>query len=374
MATDCTLVAELRFLAAADRQRLIEALREAGYAVHGPRVQEGVIRYAPVERIEDLPRGWRDIQEPGRYRLRQTDENRLFAWAAPAVSLKPLVFPPREILFQARRDADGRLRFEAAGGAAPKLAVLGVRACDLAGLFLQDRHFLQGARPDEAYRRRRRNLFLVAAHCAHPADTCFCAATGDGPVARYGYDLAISELEEGWLLEARSHAGQEILDALPTRAAGETQRKAAEAAFRQAAAAQRRRLPGGDLPARLGGRLDAELWQAVGRRCLACGNCTAVCPSCFCHAHVEETPLTGARTTRLRQWDSCFTAGHSLLHGRPVREDTASRYRQWLVHKLSGWHEQYGRSGCSGCGRCITWCPEGIDITAEAAAIAGEEA
>ena len=369
MAAECASAGEVRFLEAADRQRLIDALREAGYAVQGPVVRDGLIRYAPIAGLDDLPRGWRDAQTPGRYRLHREDDGRLFAWAAPAESLKRCVFPPRETLFVVHRDDDGRLAFAPAETDASRTAVLGVRACDLAGLFLQDRHFLHGPHPDAAYRARRRNLFLVAVHCTHPADTCFCAATGDGPRARYGYDLAIDELDAGWLMVARSEAGLSILQALPTRPARDEEVREAEAASARAAAGQHRRLPADDLPARLAASPQAPAWQTVAERCLACGNCTAVCPSCFCHAHVEAADLDGRRSARLRQWDSCFTAGHSLLHGRPVRMDTASRYRQWLTHKLSGWHVQYGRSGCSGCGRCITWCPEGIDLTREAAAV-----
>ncbi len=359
---------ETLFLDAADRQRLIDALREAGYAVHGPVVRDGVIRYAPVATLADLPRGWRDTQAPGRYRLRQVDDERLFAWAAPAESLKRYVFPPREFLFTVHREG-GALRFTPAVAEAPKIAVLGVRACDLAGLHLQDRHFLHGPHPDPACRVRRRNLFLIAVHCTAPADSCFCAATGDGPMARYGYDLAIGELDDGWLLTARSEGGRTILERLPAPPADPDRIAAHGRAVAAAAAGQRRRLPAGDLSAALSARLESPHWAEVAGRCLACGNCTAVCPSCFCHAHVEEPSLDGEHSRRLRQWDSCFTAGHSLLHGRPVRADTASRYRQWLVHKLAGWHEQYGRSGCSGCGRCLTWCPEGIDLTAEAAAV-----
>ncbi len=369
MTAKCEWTWETQFLAAADRQHLIDALTTAGYAVHGPVVRDGVIRYAPIQAIDDLPRGWRDAQQPGRYRLHQQDDERLFAWAAPAISLKPYVFAPRETLFTARRDAEGRLTFTAAEPEAPRIAILGARACDLAGLFLQDKHFLYGPHADPAYRARRRNLFLIAVHCTHPAATCFCAATDDGPVARYGYDLAIGELDSGWLLTARSEAGGAILDRLPVQAANDDQLRAAEAAFTTAAEAQIRRLPEGDLPARLADLAESPAWAEVAGRCLACGNCTAVCPSCFCHAHVEETDLDGGRSRRLRQWDSCFTAGHSLLHGRPVRADIASRYRQWLTHKLAGWHAQYDRSGCSGCGRCITWCPEGIDLLAEAAAV-----
>jgi formate hydrogenlyase subunit 6/NADH:ubiquinone oxidoreductase subunit I len=111
----------------------------------------------------------------------------------------------------------------------------------------------------------------------------------------------------------------------------------------------------------------------VAQRCLACTNCTLVCPTCFCVAVEDTTDLAGDHVERHRRWDSCFTAGHSYVHGGSVHASTASRYRQWMTHKLSTWFDQFGSSGCVGCGRCIAWCPAAIDITEEAAAITGTE-
>jgi Fe-S oxidoreductase len=94
-----------------------------------------------------------------------------------------------------------------------------------------------------------------------------------------------------------------------------------------------------------------------------------VCPTCFCATVEDATDLTGSATERRRVWDSCFSQEFSYIHGGSVRTSAGARYRQWITHKLATWHEQFGVSGCVGCGRCITWCPVGIDITAEARAV-----
>jgi len=116
---------------------------------------------------------------------------------------------------------------------------------------------------------------------------------------------------------------------------------------------------------------DNPQWDDVASRCLSCTNCTMVCPTCFCTNVEDVADLTGNEAERHRVWDSCFNADFSYIHGGTVRTSGRSRYRQWMTHKLAAWHDQFGSSGCVGCGRCVTWCPAAIDITAEAAAMRG---
>ena len=108
-------------------------------------------------------------------------------------------------------------------------------------------------------------------------------------------------------------------------------------------------------------------WDEVSERCLTCGNCTMVCPTCFCTSVEDVTDLTGEEAERWREWDSCFSLDFSYVVGGSVRSSSRSRYRQWMTHKLGTWWDQFGSSGCVGCGRCITWCPVGIDVTEELA-------
>jgi ferredoxin len=366
-------VSTLLFLPRGQLQDLIDALVARGFRCAGPQVHEGAIVYAALDRAAQLPSGVHDEQQPGQYRLAANDSPRQFAWADGPQALKPFLFAPREVLWRAQRGPDGRITFVQPSEPATPLAVIGVRACDLAALALQDAHFLEGERVDPYYAARRQNLFLVAVDCSHPAATCFCASTGDGPQVRSGCDVALTELEEGFVARSESERGAQVLSALGLQPAGEVQQAQAQQQAEQAIAAQTRSLPGRNLRDALLASLDHSRWDDVASRCLSCGNCTSVCPTCFCHGEREAPQLDGEASEHLREWDSCFTRGHGYLHGFNVRPDTRSRYRQWLTHKLATWHDQYGRSGCVGCGRCIAWCPVGIDLTEETRALVGQQ-
>jgi ferredoxin len=361
-----------QFLRREDLQRLIDALRREHQRVIGPRVRDGAIVFEELEKASQLPIGYGDEQAPGRYRLVHSDSPRCFAWANGPQALKPLTFAPRDVLWRAQRNDKGELRFTETLPEAPPMAVIGVRGCDLAALQLQDQHFCYGEYPDHYYNRRRRSLFLVAIDCAHPAATCFCHSTGDGPSVTSVFDIALTELDEGFLVRAKSERGRALVDGLPLTQASPEQLERAAREGEAAVAAQQRRLPSRELKDALLARLDHPRWKEVAGRCLSCANCTSVCPTCFCHSESDAADIGGLRVEHQRQWDSCFTEGHSYIHGWVVRDSTRLRYRQWLVHKLGTWHDQYARSGCVGCGRCIAWCPVGIDITEEVHALLAE--
>jgi len=380
-------------------ETLLARLREAGYRVLGPVVRDGAIVYAEIGGIADLPRGWRDAQAPGRYRLEPTEAPTLFGFNLGPQGWKRTFHTPTKPFSPGERgwgegptgsgptdeasDPTKPLSLREGGWgegpAAPApipTALIAARPCELAAIRIQDRVLKEGVYLDPHYAARREDTFVVAVNCTTAADTCFCAGMGTGPRARGGFDLALTELvdEQGhrFLVEAGSRHGEELLAAIPHEPAAAAAVEQAQALSRQVADAMTRRLPGGDLRARILERLESLHWNAVAERCLACGNCTQVCPTCFCTTVCDREDIVTGATWRERVWGSCFDDDFSYLHGGRVRPDIASRYRQWFIHKLATWHDQFGTSGCVGCGRCITWCPVGIDITAEAAALLGE--
>lgn len=365
-----TALGSTGFLPRERLQSLFDALARLGYRCIGPQVGEGAIQYRELTGAASLPVGYRDRQAPGEYHLEESGDERCFGWSNGPQALKPLLFKPLETLWRATRGSAGELEFVDVEPQRERWALIGARACDLAALALHDKHFLDKV-ADPWYEARRSGLLLVGVDCSHPAATCFCASTGDGPAVDGRADIALSELETGFWVRAYSENGAAVRDALPLEQATGEQRAQAAAQLDQVAEAQTRRLPGRNLRNALFGNLEHPRWAEVGERCLSCGNCVAVCPTCFCAAERDTTDLARGTAEHERRWDSCYSAEHSYLHGHLLRPDTRLRYRQWLTHKLGGWHDQYGRAGCVGCGRCITWCPVGIDITEEATAICG---
>ena len=348
---------------------LLSELRLRGIHCVGPQVENDCIVYKSLDQVPALPTGIEIEQAAGRYTIHYTGTPRSFAWANGPQALKPILFAPRETLWSCQKDLQGSLEFLHSQADVHPTAVIGVRACDLAALALLDQHFLYGKHPDPWYRSRRQALLIIAVNCTHPSATCFCHSTGDGPEVRGPYDVLLDELEDGYIVRSGSTVGNELINSLPLQAVTREQKKLVEAQNTQAIKQQTRSLPSKNLYQSLFERLNHPHWQTVADRCLSCGNCTSVCPTCFCYHEIDEPTLDGSESKHVREWDSCFTQGHSYIHGYTVRTDTRLRYRQWLTHKLGSWHEQYGRSGCVGCGRCITWCPVGIDLTEEIPAI-----
>jgi sulfhydrogenase subunit beta (sulfur reductase) len=352
--------------------QLLAALAARGFEVIGPMVRDGAILYEGISSSADLPEGVTDEQEGGTYRLRERDDDALFGFNNGPNSWKHHLFPPNLTLWKAKRAEDGALTYEAETGERPRYAFIGVRSCDLAAIGVQDRVFLGDSYTDADYEARRRDAFIVAVNCSKAGNTCFCVSMETGPRAESGYDLALTELPDGghrFLMEVGSERGEELLSEIRTVEADEDDLAAAASVSDDCASQMGRELDTDGIKELLYRNMEHPRWDEVSERCLTCGNCTLVCPTCFCHTVEDTSDLAGQEAEHVRSWDSCFTLDHSYIHGGSVRNSPPSRYRQWMTHKLATWIDQFGTSGCVGCGRCITWCPVAIDITEEAAAI-----
>jgi sulfhydrogenase subunit beta (sulfur reductase) len=356
------------YLARADLQVLFDLLREDGRLLIGPTVADGSIVYDEITSVDELPRGWGDEQAPGRYRLLERGDERLFGYVVGPTAWKKWTFPALVPLTRATR-AGQEVTFEREQETAPKLAFLGARACEIAALGIQDRVLIGTEFIDPDYMARRADVFVVAVQCTTSASTCFCTSMGTGPEVSDGFDLSLTELDTGFLVDAGTPAGKAVLERLPLRAASAAEQYGVAATV----AAVRARI--GDpvqtdgIHDRLLAQLDHPRWAQVAERCITCGNCTLACPTCFCTSVTQTTDLTGANAIAKRSWDSCFSPGFARVAGGSFRSRPRDRYRQWLTHKFATWWDQFGTSGCVGCGRCITWCPVGIDLTEEAAAL-----
>jgi len=364
-------------LAASELGNLISALVSKGYAVIGPTVRDGAIVYDQMESVQDLPAGWTDEQAPGQYRLKRREDGALFGYVVGPQSWKKYLHPAEVRLWSAERQG-GTFRIlnnEVKPKAPP--AFLGVRACELAAIAVQDTVLLEDKYHDPIYGARRSNAFLIAVECTQSAPTCFCRSMGTGPAVAAGaktpVDLVLTELlgpkGHRFLVRARSERGAEILDEVKTTPVTDADLHEAESGVEKAASQQVRSIDNAGIKELLYQNFDHPRWDNVAARCLTCANCTMVCPTCFCTTVEDTSDVTGDHAERWRKWDSCFTQTFSYIHGGSVRTSGKARYRQWMTHKLAAWIDQFGSSGCVGCGRCITWCPVGIDITEEVRAL-----
>ncbi len=361
----------MHFLERPKLQALLDALSSLGFTCVGPKLQQDAVVYDHVSSVDELPIGWTDEQAPGRYRLSKTNRDRCFDFVVGPQSWKKFLFPPSVPVMRTRITSDG-FQTHSPEVEHPKFAFIGVRACELAAIAIQDRVFISEHYKDPIYAARRNQLFIVSVQCTRSAETCFCASMATGPASEAGFDLALTELDDGFVLQIGSEAGEAVANQLPLRTATEDEVRAATAGWNAAAAQQTRRIDTTDLHRKLLNQLDHPHWSDVAKRCLSCANCTQVCPTCFCSSVDDVTDLVNEEIVRQRRWDSCFNFDFSHISGGPVRGDIRSRYRQWLTHKLGSWVEQFDTSGCVGCGRCITWCPVGIDLTEEVAVLCAD--
>jgi len=346
---------------------LVPLLANLGYTVVGPTLHDGTITYGEIYETADLPIGWTDIQEAGTYRVERRNDDAYFGYRVGPQTLRRFLSPPHQTLLTIEHHETG-LSFHPEPVPDGRFAFLGVRACDIAAVQIQDKVLAGEPFSDPRYVAARSRSLTIGVNCSEAGATCFCASMGSGPRCTEGYDLVVTEVvREGrhdFMVEAGTDLGQGVLGRLEGRPMTSSDSIEIDEIIEDTTRHMGRSMLADETRELLTRNLDHAMWESIGERCLSCANCTLVCPTCFCSTTDDATDLTGT-AVRQRRWDSCFNLDFTNLHGHPVRSSPAARYRQWMTHKLAYWYDQFGTSGCVGCGRCITWCPVGIDITHE---------
>ncbi|MEJ5347584.1 MAG: 4Fe-4S dicluster domain-containing protein [Desulfosoma sp.] len=360
-----------------DLPRLFDALHDA-FTIIGPKVKAGVVVLEELDTFQDMPLSFEDRQAPGFYRLDPGDGSLLFSFSLGPDSFKRFLHPAVREEYIAKRSR-GRLQMLPTSGAPAlkPLAFFAMRACDLAALHILDKVFLKGPVKDRRYEAVRNNIFIVAVNCVRPGEQCFCHSVGTGPEARCGYDIALTELENAFLVEISSQKAKDLLRGIQLTHADEKHQTEKFQRMEYCIKHIPKMIQVKDLPRIIFNHLEHPRWAETAIRCLGCGNCTQVCPTCFCSTTHDKVPLAWVSktssvvsSTRIRTWDSCFSVNFARVHGGNFRPSRRARFRHWVSHKLAYWVDQFGTLGCVGCGRCITWCPVGIDITEECKALA----
>ena len=351
---------------------ILKTLIDMEYSLKGPQVKDFTVILGSIESLADLPKGYTSQEEPGKFTLSSNGKENYFDVTSGPHSWKKYFFPPKTQLMVFQREAGESSNWFTAETVKnnPSYALIGVRPCDLAGIQIQDKIFLEGDRCDPIYQDRRDKALIMVSNCTKPCETCFCTSMGTGPKARNGFDLALTEVKDHFLIEVGSEAGGKALADLNWEKVNDEIQKQADAALEKAVDKINLNLPNpGKLEVELLNNLEHPRWADVASRCLSCGSCTQVCPTCFCWDSTDITMLPGNTIIRERKWDSCFNPDYSYVAHGNTRPNTRARYRQWITHKFASWYEQFGSSGCVGCGRCITWCPAEINHLDEIAYI-----
>lgn len=351
-------------------EELLLLIKRAGYKLLGPTLRDEVIIYDELQTAQDLPIGWEDEQDPGRYRLKRRRDKAYFGYNLGPHSWKKYLFPPREKVWTARRQENNKLVIlQETPPQDEKMAFIGVRACEMQAIFVLDKVFNTKLAIYQQYQRRRENTFIMAVNCTTAVNTCFCASMQAGPAVKEGYDLAVTEVIDNtqhyFLVAVGSPEGKLLCEALALPPATTEDRQLADSHVERTKEKMIRKVDNEHVHEVLMHSWNSKQWDDVAKRCINCANCTMACPTCFCSDTEDVVSLDATHVDRWQSWESCFNLSHSYVHGGSVRTSAQSRYRQWLTHKFGTWWDQFGVSGCVGCGRCITWCPVGIDVTEE---------
>jgi len=331
-----------------------------------PVVAGMISRQALEEALGGWMQSWRviaPVRQDGEVRFQPLDEPAAVAWdyANAKHSAKGVYLPQVERLLTYARTRDDLNQVKATDPPAGPTMLFGLRPCDARARLMVDQVMVDGVCRDRYYAARRDGTVVVGLACEHPRSTCFCGAFDSGPYDATGSDILLRSAGDMYLVDVVTERGAELAKDLALEPVDDEHSQRAEQAQAKAEGALRpmERLVG--IEAALEGLWDDPLWQEISAKCLACGACTYLCPTCHCFA-VEDRAL-GDGGERVRAWDSCMYAGFTAhASGHNPRPDQASRWRQRVMHKFSYLPENVDAYGCVGCGRCVVSCPVNLDI------------
>lgn len=344
------------------------------HRIIGPKIENDVLILTEAG-FEDIPSGYKELQKPGQYRMTKDAGDEIFSFSLGPDSFKRFFHPPLKELFGFKKTTKAISANRILKKEMP-IALIGVRACDISAIKLYDRIFLEGPVKDSIYDSLRKDALIIGVNCLRPGDNCFCSSMGAGPQIKDNFDIAVTELKDGLIIETGSAAGKKIMEEVPFEKITEADMREKEAVSENCKRLIKKSVRSEELPWLIYKNLEHPRWSDIARRDLECGNCTQVCPTCFCNSTYDYVQLSGVVNksseisgVRVMKWDSCFSKNFARVHGGNFRPSRRARFRQWMSHKLAYTFEQFGLTGCVGCGRCITWCPAGIDITQELEAL-----
>jgi sulfhydrogenase subunit beta (sulfur reductase) len=273
---------------------------------------------------------------------------------------KKYFLPPEETLFQYRA---GKGYVPYTKGLDQRIILFGVHACDVYSLNILDQVF-EGKYPDPYYKTRRRNTVIIGVDCI-PDERCFCRSMRADFVDR-GFDLFFYDLGDYYFTLVGTALGDDMVLATGALFEAVTQEDVDEYKRRSERKRETFQLDVEirDLPEIFEMEYQSHVWEDLGRKCLSCGSCSMVCPTCYCYDVADEVKLGSVDGSRNRMWDSCLFSTHALVAGgENFRHGRSSRIKFRFYHKQRGFVAEYGRPSCVGCGRCIEACPVHIDIT-----------
>ena len=274
---------------------------------------------------------------------------------------KNLFFPHTEKMMRYTRTPRG-VEFTGVQGKAKETVLFGARPCDARSFTLMDMLFDQEKYRDLFYIEKRAKTTVIALNCVHPPyATCFCTSVGGNPLSVEGVDVAITEMDGESLVEFITPKGEKLLKYFGDTKVDAKTAAAKKTAAQKAAAEISSTIPAMAIKPILDANFEHPFWNTIHQRCLACGTCTFLCPTCHCFDISDE--MRGADGVRLRNWDSCmfpmFTKETSGHNPRPSQKE---RWRQRVMHKFKYYVDNFGAIACVGCGRCVMSCPVNIDI------------